>query len=78
CSTFPLLLPSDPTVASSALALRLSSRWLGDVGFFLPIGSANMMDVQNAMVHLGTTAFSSFSMERLIKVKSSPAELKYR
>ncbi|MGK0468981.1 MAG: hypothetical protein ACJAX4_004331 [Clostridium sp.] len=40
------MLPSDPTVASNALALRLSSRWLGDVGFFQPIGSANMLDVQ--------------------------------
>ncbi|MBU3161622.1 hypothetical protein KPL37_18150, partial [Clostridium frigoris] len=35
-----------PTVASKSLALRLSSRWLGDIGFFQPIGSANMLDVQ--------------------------------
>jgi len=27
----------------------LSSRWLGDIGFFQPIGSANMLDVQKAI-----------------------------
>lgn len=34
CSTFSLILPSDPTVASNALVFRLCSRWLGDTGFF--------------------------------------------
>jgi uncharacterized protein YbjT (DUF2867 family) len=33
---FPLRLPSDPTVTSDALALGLSSRWLGDRASFSP------------------------------------------
>ncbi|MCF8011388.1 MAG: hypothetical protein K9L17_10685, partial [Clostridiales bacterium] len=31
-----------PPLASGALAYGLSSRWLGDMGFFQPTGSANM------------------------------------
>jgi hypothetical protein len=42
---FSLQLPSDISVAIDALAYELSSRWLGDKGFFQPVGTAYMLGV---------------------------------
>ncbi|MCF8012442.1 MAG: hypothetical protein K9L17_13905, partial [Clostridiales bacterium] len=44
-----------PPLASGALAYGLSSRWLGDMGFFQPTGSANMPGKQKPAIKCWST-----------------------